>query len=116
MSKTLNELVEIAAEAYPDHFLQRQLQTSQVDVDTLSLDEVLAIYITKEFRELYDPNSGDKENVRRITASLERSTHTLERVTEQLRGFARLSSRNPAQEPSEEPLSPLLESLRPASS
>ena len=116
MSKTLNELVEIAAEAYPDHFLQRQLQTSQVDVDALSLDEVLAVYITKEFRELYDPSSGDRENVRRITASLERSAHTLERVTEQLRGFTHSSARTSAQEPSEERLSPLLESLRPASS
>ena len=113
MSKTLNELVEIAAEAYPDHFLQKQLQTSQVDVNTLSLDEVLAVYITKEFRELYDPNSEDRENVRRIAASLERSAHTLERVAEQLRGFTHLSS---AQEPSEALLSPLLEPLRPTSS
>ena len=85
MSKTLKELIEVAAEAYPDHFLQEQLANSRVDVNTLSLEEVLAAYIVKEFRERYDPSSSDQQNARRIASSMERSMHTLERVAEPLR-------------------------------
>ncbi len=118
MNKTLRELIEIAAETYPDHFLQNQLENSEINVDTLSLEEVLAAYIAKEFRELYDPDSNDQQNARRIASSLERSVHTLERVTEQLRDHAQfaLHSDDPAKTHSdEEMLANLLERLRPAS-
>ena len=111
MSKTLEELVEIAAEAYPDHFLQKQLGSSHIDVNALSLEEVLAAYVTREFRELYDADSSDHQNVRRIAASLERSAHTLACVAEQLREYG--VQRDSAKKPEELP-NPL-ERFRPAS-
>ena len=111
MSKTLEELVEIAAEAYPDHFLQKQLKSS-LDVDALSLEEVLAAYVTKEFRELYDADSSDHQNVQRIAASLERSVHTLAGVAEQLREHG--ARHAPTPKPAEASLE-LLKRLRPAS-
>ncbi len=121
MNKTLKELIEVAAEAYPDRFLQEQLETSQVDVRTLGLEEVLAAYIAKEFKELYDPDSSDKQNAQRIASSLERSVHALERVAEQLRELARESlsrdgRRSSNGEADEALLTALLERLRPASS
>ena len=116
MNKTLRELIEVVAEAYPDHFLQEQLTTSQVNVNMLSLEEVLTAYIAKEFRELYDSDSSDQQNAQRIASSLERSIHTLER--DQLREHSQRSqdalhaSNGGA---SEALLASLVERLRPSS-
>ena len=118
MNKTLRELIEVVAEAYPDHFLQEQSTTSQVNVNMLSLEEVLTAYIAKEFRELYDSDSSDQQNAQRIASSLERSIHTLERVADQLRELSQRSqdalhaSNGGA---SEALLASLVERLRPSS-
>ena len=120
MSKTLKELIEVAAEAYPDHFLQEQLTNFRIDMNTLSLEEVLAVYIVEEFRELYDPGSSDQQNVQRIASSLERSMHTLERVAEPLRELSQGSFSQSAPNTSnggadKALLTSLLERLRPGS-
>ena len=88
MAKTLQEIFSAAERAYPDHFLQRQQErrTGQA-FGELSITEALASYIAKELEELYDPDSSDEANLQRITGSLERSAHLLEKVVAELRGL-----------------------------
>ena len=89
MATTLRDIVETAAQTFPDHFLQKQLEKrSPTLLEDLNLTESLAAYLIKEFTELYDANSSDAANLERITTSLERSIHVLERVTEQLKALS----------------------------
>ena len=90
MPKTLQEIVKAAGRAYPDHFLQRQLeQHTNPGSDQLNITEALASYISKELEELYHPDSSDEANLRRITSSLERSAHLLEQVVAELHRLER---------------------------
>lgn len=87
MAKTLREIFEVAGRAYPDHFVQRQFEQADQALEELSITEALASYIAKELEELYDPNSSDEANLQRITGSLERSAHLLEKVVGELRSL-----------------------------
>ena len=85
MAQTLRDIVEEAAQSFPDHFLQKQLDNKlPSNLDDLTLTETLAAYLVKEFKELYSPNSSDAANLARIVTSLERTVHLLENVIEQL--------------------------------
>ena len=85
VSLSLKEIVERVAEVYPDHFLQQQLQEiASPDFETLKTSEAFAAYLVKEFSDLYDPRSSTDANLKRIVASLGRSRHLLDRVTEAL--------------------------------
>lgn len=86
MATTLRDIVEAASQTFPDHFLQKHLEKRlPTYVEDLKITETLAAYLVKEFSELYDADSSNRANVERITTSLERSVHLLEKVTQQLK-------------------------------
>ena len=87
VAKTLQEIFDAAGRAYPDGFLQRQLERHDAAADDLSITESLANYIVKELKELYHSSSSDEANLNRISSSLERSAHLLEKVAAELRGL-----------------------------
>ena len=85
MAHSLRDIIEVAAQTFPDHYLQRQYhRLAPNNVDELTLSETLAAYLVKEFTDLYSPESSDQANLARIISSLQRSVHLLEGVVLQL--------------------------------
>lgn len=83
---SLTEIGAVAAQVYPDSFLERELaRRSEHGGKAHSSTEALAAYLAGEFVDLYDPASSDEANVARISSSLERSVELLEKVVTELR-------------------------------
>ena len=67
MSKSLDEIIKKASEAYPDDFLIHQFLQMQESSDrTQNFRNVLASFVVRQMRELYDSNSTDEQNIRRL--------------------------------------------------
>ena len=78
MSKSLDELIQKASEAYPDDFVSDEF--FQVKGKPESFRTELASFIVRQMRDLYDVDSSDEQNIRRIVGGLEHARDDLEAV------------------------------------
>ena len=59
----LDEVIKKASEAYPDDFLIHQFLKMEESGDkTKNFRHVLASFLVRQMRDLYDPNSSDEQN------------------------------------------------------
>ena len=85
MNLSLENIAAVAAQAYPDHFLEQEFRRQSKVDNRQSTSHALATYIAGELVDLYDPDSSDEANLARISAGLERSAHLLETLVTELR-------------------------------
>ncbi len=85
MSKSLDEIIKKASEAYPDKFLIHQYLDMQASGDkTQSFRDELASFVVRQMRDLYDPDSSDEQNIRRLISGLEHARDDIEAVMARL--------------------------------
>ncbi len=85
MSKSLDEIIKKASEAYPDEFLVHQFLDMEKSGDkTQSFRNVLASFLMQQMRELYDPNSSDEQNIWRLMSGLGHARDDIEAVMTRL--------------------------------
>ncbi len=59
----LDEIIKKASKAYPDDFLIHQfLKMGESDDKTKNFRNVLAFFLVRQMRDLYDPNSSTEQN------------------------------------------------------
>ena len=80
MSKSLDELIQKASEAYPDDFVSDEFFQMKAGGSPESFRTELASFIVQQMRDLYDANSSDEQNIRRIVGGLEHARDDLEAV------------------------------------
>ena len=86
MSKSLDDIIKKASEAYPDEFLIHQYLETQKSGDKMqSFRNELASFVVRQMRDLYDPASSDEQNIRRLIGGLEHARDDIEAVTSRLR-------------------------------
>ena len=81
MGKSLENLVKVAGEAYTDHFLLKEAQKSGPPE---SARVELAHFIVQQMKDLYDPDSSDERNIKRILSGLEHAREDIAGVMAQL--------------------------------
>ena len=85
MSKSLDEIIKKASEAYPDEFLIHQyLDMQEGGGKTQSFRNELASFVVRQMRDLYDPASSDEQNIRRLISGLGYARDDIEAVMSRL--------------------------------
>lgn len=82
MSQTLETLIKEANSVFSDGFILAQYRRVP---SALRPIEQLAQFIVADMRDLYDPASSERENLRRIVANLDLASAQLTLVAKQLR-------------------------------